>query len=106
PVGRGEVVGAVGTLRQGVHALAVIGAVKARLDELRATLPAGVQVVPTYDRSELIRASIHTLRLTLFEEMIVVSLVILVFLLHVRSTLVPVPMLPISLFLPFIPLSR
>jgi len=104
--GRGEVVGAVVIMRQGENALAVIGAVTARLDELRATLPAGVQVVPTYDRSELIRASIHTLRLTLFEEMIVVSLVILVFLLHVRSTLVPVAMLPIAVLLAFIPMAR
>ncbi len=83
--GEGEVVGAVVIMRQGDNALQVIDAVKARLAELKPTLPEGVEVVPTYDRSELIRASIGTLRRTLFEEILVVSLVILAFLLHVRS---------------------
>jgi copper/silver efflux system protein len=103
--GQGETVGAVVVMRSGQNALTVIDAVKARLGELAASLPAGVQIVPTYDRSVLIRASIQTLRRTLVEEMIVVGLVILIFLLHVRSTLVPVLMLPIAVLLAFIPMS-
>ena len=104
--GQGETVGAVVITRQGVNALDVIDAVKARLDELRPSLPPGVEIVTTYDRSELIRASIHTLRRTLIEELVVVSLVILVFLLHLRSTLVPVLMLPIAVLLAFIPMRQ
>jgi copper/silver efflux system protein len=103
--GEGETVGAVVIMRSGENALEVIDAVKARLAELEPSLPAGVEVVPTYDRSTLIRDSIQTLRRTLVEEMIVVALVILVFLLHVRSTLVPVLMLPIAVLLAFVPMA-
>ncbi len=103
--GEGQTVGAVVIMRQGENALDVIDAVKARLAELAPTFPDGVEVVPTYDRSELIRASIHTLKRTLTEEMIVVALVILLFLLHVRSTLVPVLMLPIAVLLAFVPMA-
>ena len=103
--GEGQTVGAVVIMRSGENALDVIGRVKARLAELAPTLPTGVEVVPTYDRSTLIRASIHTLRRTLLEEMVVVALVILVFLLHVRSTLVPVLMLPIAVLLAFVPMA-
>src|SRR5262249_15247502 len=69
------------------------------------TLPKGVEIVPTYDRAQLIRASIATLRRTLVEELAVVTVVILAFLLHVRSTLVPVLMLPVAVVLAFLPLS-
>ncbi|HEY4187551.1 MAG TPA: CusA/CzcA family heavy metal efflux RND transporter [Polyangia bacterium] len=103
--GQGQAVGAVVIMRYGENALDVIDAVKARLADIAPTLPDGVEVVPTYDRSELIRASIHTLRRTLIEEMIVVALVILLFLLHVRSTLVPVLMLPIAVLLAFVPMA-
>ncbi|HSS39024.1 MAG TPA: efflux RND transporter permease subunit, partial [Polyangia bacterium] len=103
--GEGETVGAVVVMRTGENALDVIDAVKARLAELAPTLPAGVEVVPTYDRSTLIRASIHTLRRTLIEEMVVVAVVILLFLLHVRSTLVPVLMLPVAVLLAFVPMA-
>ncbi len=103
--GEGETVGAVVIMRSGENALDVIDAVKERLTELQPTLPEGVEVVPTYDRSTLIRDSIHTLRRTLIEEMVVVALVILVFLLHVRSTLVPVLMLPIAVLLAFVPMA-
>ncbi|HXU61505.1 MAG TPA: CusA/CzcA family heavy metal efflux RND transporter [Polyangia bacterium] len=103
--GQGQTVGAVVIMRTGENALDVIDGVKARLAELAPTLPAGVQVVPTYDRSTLIRASIHTLRRTLIEEMVVVAVVILLFLLHVRSTLVPVLMLPIAVLLAFVPMA-
>ena len=103
--GEGETVGGVVVARSGTNALDVIDAVKARIVELKATLPAGVQIIPTYDRSTLIRASIHTLQHTLIEELIVVTLVILVFLLHFRSTLIPALLLPIAVLLAFIPMK-
>src|SRR5207237_268026 len=72
----------------------------------RPTLPGGVQIVPTYARSRLIRESIATLKHTLIEELIVVTLVILLFLLHFRSTLVPALLLPIAVVLSFIPMKQ
>ncbi len=102
--GEGEVVGGAIIVRPGVNALEVIDGVKAKLQSLRASLPAGVEVVTTYDRSQLIRRSIDTLRRTLLEELVVVGLVILVFLLHVRSTLVPMLLLPVAILLSFIPM--
>src|SRR5256886_7869957 len=104
--GEGEVVGGVVVARSGTNALQVIDAVKARIEEIKRTLPQGVQIVPTYDRSTLIRASIDTLRHTLIEELIVVTLVILLFLLHFRSTLVPALLLPIAVLLAFIPMKH
>jgi Cu(I)/Ag(I) efflux system membrane protein CusA/SilA len=104
--GEGEVVGGVVVARSGTNALQVIDAVKARIEELKTTLPQGVQIVPTYDRSTLIRASIDTLKHTLIEELIVVTLVILLFLLHFRSTLVPALLLPIAVLLAFIPMKH
>jgi Cu(I)/Ag(I) efflux system membrane protein CusA/SilA len=103
--GKGQTVGAVVIMRYGENALNVIDAVKERLAELAPTLPDGVRVVPTYDRSTLIRDSITTLRHTLIEEMVVVALVIFVFLLHVRSTLIPALMLPIAVLLAFVPMA-
>jgi len=102
--GRGEVVGGIVVMRYGENALEVIARVKERLEEVRHTLPEGVEVVITYDRSELIEASIDTLRRTLVEEMIVVSIVIFLFLLHVRSALVPILTLPLAVLLAFIPM--
>ncbi len=102
--GRGEVVGGIVVMRYGENALRVIGAVKERLAQLQKTLPAGVKVVTTYDRSGLIEASIDTLRHTLIEEMLVVSLVIFVFLLHARSALVPIVTLPLAVLLSFVPM--
>jgi Cu(I)/Ag(I) efflux system membrane protein CusA/SilA len=102
--GEGEVVGGAVIVRPGVNALDVIDGVKARIESLRASLPPGVDVVTTYDRSQLIRRSISTLRRTLIEELLVVGLVILVFLLHVRSTLVPMLLLPVAILLAFIPM--
>ncbi|HEY2028482.1 MAG TPA: CusA/CzcA family heavy metal efflux RND transporter, partial [Myxococcales bacterium] len=104
--GQGETVGGVVIARSGQNALEVIDAVKARLEELKATLPPGLEVVTTYDRAPLIRGSIATLRHTLVEELIVVALVILVFLLHLRSTLVPVLLLPVAVVLAFIPMKE
>ncbi len=102
--GEGEVVGGAVIVRPGVNALDVIESVKTKIDSLRASLPSGVEVVTTYDRSQLIRRSIATLRRTLIEELLVVGLVILVFLLHVRSTLVPMLLLPVAILLAFIPM--
>jgi Cu(I)/Ag(I) efflux system membrane protein CusA/SilA len=104
--GEGETVGGVVVARSGTNALEVIDAVKARIAELKPTLPPGVELVPTYDRSTLIRASIDTLKHTLIEELIVVTLVILLFLLHFRSTLVPALLLPIAVLLAFIPMKQ
>jgi Cu(I)/Ag(I) efflux system membrane protein CusA/SilA len=104
--GEGETVGGVVIARSGQNALEVIDAVKAKLEELKPTLPPGLEVVTTYDRAPLIRGSISTLRRTLIEELIVVALVILVFLLHFRSTLVPVLLLPVAVLLAFIPMKQ
>jgi Cu(I)/Ag(I) efflux system membrane protein CusA/SilA len=102
--GEGEVVGGIVVMRYGENALRVIGGVKQRLAELRAGLPAGVEIVPTYDRSELIEAAIDTLRHTLVEEMAIVSAVIFLFLLHARSALVPILTIPIGVLLAFVPM--
>jgi Cu(I)/Ag(I) efflux system membrane protein CusA/SilA len=102
--GKGEVVGGIVVMRFGENALRVIDRVKAKLQEVQHSLPQGVRIVPTYDRSGLIRESIGTLRRTLIEEAVVVSLVILVFLFHVRSALVPILALPIAVVASFIPM--
>jgi len=102
--GRGEVVGGIVVMRYGENALDVIRDVKARLAEIQRTLPEGVRVVTTYDRSGLIQDSIATLRHTLLEEMAIVSLVIFAFLLHARSALVPIVTLPIAVLLAFVPM--
>ena len=104
--GEGETVGGIVVMRQGQNALAVIDRVKARLAEVTPSLPPGVEIVPTYDRSGLIRASIRTLRHTLIEEMVVVSLVIFFFLLHVRSALIPIVTIPIGVVLAFVPMLQ
>jgi len=102
--GRGEVVGGVVIMRYGENALDVIAAVKARIAEIERTLPKGVRLVVTYDRSQLIEASIETLKWTLIEEMIVVAVIIFVFL-HVRSALIPILTLPLGVVLAFIPMA-
>jgi Cu(I)/Ag(I) efflux system membrane protein CusA/SilA len=101
--GRGEVVGGIVVLRFGENALRVIDRVKAKIDEVRGSLPEGVEIVTTYDRSGLIRESIGTLRTALTEEAIVVSLVTLVFLFHFRSALIPIITLPIAVLATFVP---
>jgi Cu(I)/Ag(I) efflux system membrane protein CusA/SilA len=100
--GEGEAVGGIVVMRTGENALDVIDGVKARLAELRRSMPAGVEVEVAYDRSELIRASVDTLRDALTAEMIVVLLFIGVFLLHVRSALVAVVTLPVAVLASFI----
>jgi Cu(I)/Ag(I) efflux system membrane protein CusA/SilA len=100
--GEGEVAGGVIILRSGKNALAAIEAVKARLEGLRASLPAGVEIVPVYDRSELIMDAVHNLARKLGEEFLVVALVCAVFLLHLRSALVAVISLPLGVLAAFI----
>src|SRR5213593_545113 len=102
--GKGEVVGGIIVMRFGENALRVIDQVKAKLREVQSSMPAGVKIVPTYDRSWLIGESINTLRHTLIEESIVVSLVILIFLFHFRSALIPILTLPIAVVAAFIPM--
>ena len=102
--GRGEVVGGIVIARYGENALGVINRVKAKLREVEASLPPGVEVVVTYDRSWLIEESIGTLSRTLIEEAVVVSLVIIIFLFHVRSALIPILTLPIAVVAAFIPM--
>jgi Cu(I)/Ag(I) efflux system membrane protein CusA/SilA len=102
--GEGQAPGGVVIMRYGENALHVIEAVKERLQEIAKGLPEGVEVVTTYDRSGLIEEAVHTLKHTLIEEMVVVSLVIFVFLLHVRSALIPILTLPLGVLLAFIPM--
>ncbi|MEW6672223.1 MAG: CusA/CzcA family heavy metal efflux RND transporter [Thermodesulfobacteriota bacterium] len=102
--GRGEVAGGIVVMRHGENALNVINAVKAKIREITPGLPEGVKIVPTYDRSELIRLSIENLRKTLIEEIVVVSLVVIFFLLHFKSAFVPIFALPIAVVVAFIPM--
>jgi Cu(I)/Ag(I) efflux system membrane protein CusA/SilA len=102
--GKGEVVGGIVVMRYGENALNVIDGVKRKMEEIKASLPEGVRIVPTYDRSELIKNAIHTLREKLIEESIVVALVCIVFLWHVRSALVAIITLPIAIILSFLPM--
>ncbi|MDI7776541.1 efflux RND transporter permease subunit [Asticcacaulis sp. EMRT-3] len=100
--GQGEVAGGVVILRSGKNAMETISAVKAKLAELKKSLPAGVQIVTTYDRSELINSAIGNLREKLIEEFIVVAIVCGLFLWHVRSALVAILTLPIGVLLALI----
>ena len=102
--GEGEVVGGIVVMRYGENALSVIGGVKRKLEEIKSSLPEGVEVVTTYDRSQLIHRSIATLREKLIEECIVVALVCLVFLWHIRSALVAIVTLPVAVILSFLPM--
>ena len=102
--GEGIAVGGIVVMRYGENALDVIGRVKSRLAEISSGLPDGVEIVPVYDRSSLIERAIETLRSTLLEEMIIVSLVIALFLLHMRSAFIAIIALPIAILLSFIPM--
>ena len=99
--GDGEVVSGIALQRSGANALSVIDNVKARLAEIAPSLPEGTQIVPVYDRSELINRAIATLQTTLIEESLIVALVCIVFLLHVRSALVAILMLPVGILMAF-----
>src|SRR3954471_12953507 len=102
--GEGEAVGAVVVTRYGENALDVIERVKKKIDELKPSFPDGVELTIAYDRSGLIERAIDTLKRALTEEAIVVSIVIMLFLLHFRSALLPILSLPISVALAFIPM--
>jgi len=102
--GKGEVVGGIVVMRYGENALNVIRRVKQRIKEVSPGLPKGVKIVTTYDRSDLIRRAIATLRRTLVEEAIIVSAVIIIFLLHVPSAFRAIITLPIAVLLAFIPM--
>ncbi|MEI8014692.1 MAG: CusA/CzcA family heavy metal efflux RND transporter [Nitrospira sp.] len=103
--GKGQVVGGIVIMRAGENALAVIERIKAKLAEITPALPKGVQIVPTYDRSDLIHRAIAVLREKLVEESIIVSLVAVVFLFHLRSALVAILILPVAVLLAFIPMA-
>ena len=102
--GQGDVVGGIVVMRQGENALDVIDRVKAKLEEIRPGLPEGVEVVTTYDRSELIGQAIGTVKHKLVEEILIVSAVILIFLWHIPSAIVPIVTIPVSVALAFIPM--
>ncbi|MFJ7352753.1 efflux RND transporter permease subunit [Phyllobacterium sp. NPDC097923] len=100
--GTGEVASGIVLQRVGSNALTVIDNAKTSLAEIKKSLPAGTDIVPVYDRSTLINSAIETLKRTLVEESIVVALVTIIFLLHVRSALVAIIMLPVGILMAFI----
>ncbi len=99
--GEGEVASGIVLQRYGANALTVIENVKARLTQMATSLPKQAEIVPVYDRSELINAAIETLKHTLLEESVIVALVCIIFLLHVRSALVAIVMLPVGVLMAF-----
>ncbi len=103
--GKGEVVGGVVIMRYGENAQKVIERTKEKLNDLKSTLPPGVKLVTTYDRSELIDRAVDNLRHTLIEELIIVSLVIMIFLWDLRSAIVPIITIPVTVILAFIPMQ-
>lgn len=102
--GEGETVGGIVVMRYGLNALNVINGVKKKLTEIKGSLPPGVEIVVGYDRAGLIEDSIRTLQRDLIEEAAIVSLVIIVFLFHFRSALIPIITLPIAVVASFIPM--
>jgi copper/silver efflux system protein len=103
--GEGETVGGIVVMRYGENALTVINRIKAKIAEIKKSLPAGVEIISGYDRSGLINASIDTLKRDLIAEAVIVSLVIMLFLFHFRSALIPILSIPIALMASFIPMS-
>ncbi|KFC64594.1 Heavy metal efflux pump, CzcA family [Bosea sp. LC85] len=99
--GEGEVASGIVLQRFGANALGVIERAKARLAEIAPSLPGGAEIVPVYDRSQLIERAIETLKVTLIEESAIVALVCIVFLLHLRSALVAILMLPVGILMAF-----
>jgi Cu(I)/Ag(I) efflux system membrane protein CusA/SilA len=104
--GEGEVTGGIIVMRSGKNALETIAAVKAKLAELAGSLPAGVEIVPTYDRSQLIERAIDNLRNKLIEELAVVALVCFIFLFHLRSAFVAIVSLPLGILVAFIVMQQ
>jgi len=103
--GKGEAVGGVVIMRYGENAQKVIERTKEKLNDLKSTLPPGVKLVTTYDRSELIDRAVDNLRHTLIEELVIVSLVIMIFLWDLRSAIVPIITIPVTVILAFIPMQ-
>jgi len=102
--GKGDVVGGIVVMRQGESALRVIGDVKDKLKEIEPSLPEGAKIVTTYDRSELIKKSIDTINEVLIEDFVIVAIMIIFFLLHIPSALMPIIILPIGALIAFIPM--
>ncbi len=102
--GQGDTVGGIVIMRYGENALTVIDRVKKKLAEIEPNLPPGIKLVTTYDRADLIERSIDTLQGTLIEELIIVSLVILIFLWHIPSALIPIITIPVAVIISFIPM--
>jgi copper/silver efflux system protein len=102
--GEGEVTGGIVVLRHGQNALEVIERIKTKIEEVKPGFPPGVELVVTYDRSDLILRSIETLVRTLAEELLIVSLVILVFLRHLPSAAIPIVTIPVAVILSFLPM--
>ena len=102
--GKGEVVSGIVVMRQGENALKVIERVKAKLKDLTPSLPPGVRIVTAYDRSDLILKSIDNLKHTLIEELAVVALVILIFLWHFPSAVIPILTIPVAVLISFVPM--
>ena len=102
--GEGDTVGGIVIMRSGENALNVINRVKEKIEEIKPSLPKGCEIITTYDRSDLIKRSIDTLKHQLIEEMIIVSLVILLFLWHFPSAVIPIVTIPIAVLLAFIPM--
>ena len=103
--GEGEVVGGIVIMRFGENAEKVIQRVREKITEIEPTLPPGVQIVTTYDRADLIERSLENLKGTLIEELIIVSIVIIIFLWHIPSALIPITTIPIAILLSFIPMQ-
>jgi Cu(I)/Ag(I) efflux system membrane protein CusA/SilA len=102
--GQGDVVSGIVVMRQGENALDVIDAVKAKIHEIEPGLPKGVKLVTAYDRSDLILRSIDNLESTLIEEITIVSLVILLFLWHIPSAIIPIVTIPVTIVIAFVPM--
>jgi copper/silver efflux system protein len=102
--GTGDTVAGIIVMRQGENALHVIDRVKAKLKDLEPALPAGVRIVTVYDRSELILRSIENLKHTLLEELLIVSIIILIFLWHFPSAVIPIVTIPVAVVISFIPM--
>ncbi|MEZ5546924.1 MAG: CusA/CzcA family heavy metal efflux RND transporter [Pseudomonadales bacterium] len=100
--GEGEVAGGVVVMRYGENALATIKAVRTKLEELKKGLPEGVEIIPVYDRGDLIERAVNSLNTALLEELLIVSLVVMLFLLHVRSAMVVIITLPLGILMAFL----
>jgi Cu(I)/Ag(I) efflux system membrane protein CusA/SilA len=102
--GEGETVGGIVIMRYGENALRVIERVREKIEDIKPSLPPGVEIVTTYDRAELIDRAVETLKGTLIEELIIVSIVIMIFLWHIPSAIVPIVTIPITIIISFIPM--